>query len=362
MTEAGWSMTLRSLISRLRILLPAAALAVTACAAPHIQPPLIPAAGFAGPTVIEPALTGTPGVFVTADGGRLPFLRWSPADGRPRAVVIALHGMNDHDASFRLAGPWWAAHGVETWAYDQRGFGQSPGRGVWAGTGRMVQDLREIVALVRARRPGVTVAVVGESMGGSVTAAAFASDDPPDADRIVLLAPGVWGWDSQNLFNRTSLWIAAHALGGLSVEPPDFIARRILASDNILELVRNGRDPDSLLSTRFDAIYGLVSLMQTSAESLGRLRRPALLMYGDDDQVVEKGPMRRALIRAGDAPNLTTAWYPQGRHLLNRDLGAEVVYRDVLSWLTAPSAPLPSGADPVLPHLQLRADGTVNGR
>lgn len=337
---------------RLRFLVPVAALLASACAGPHIQPPLTPDAGFTGSSIIQPAAPGLPGAFVASDGGRLPFLRWSPSGAAPRAVIVAVHGMNDHDASFRLAGPWWAAHGVETWSYDQRGFGQAPGKGVWAGADRMVQDLRDVTALVRAQRPGVPVVVVGESMGGSVTAAAFASDSPPDADRVVLLAPGVWGWGSQNLLNRTSLWIAAHVAGDLAVEPPDFIARHILASDNILELVRNGRDPDSLLSTRFDAVYGLVGLMQTAADALGEQKRPALLMYGSDDQVVEKGPMRRALTRAADAPNLTTAWYPHGRHLLNRDLGAEVVYRDVLSWVLSPSQPLPSGADPVLPHLR----------
>lgn len=331
-----------------------ASLFLAACATPHVQPPLTPPADFSGPGVVEPALPGAPGVLIMADGARLPFLRWTPQGRAPKAVIVALHGMNDHDASFRLAGPWWAAHGVETWAYDQRGFGRAPGRGEWAGTDRMVRDLRETVALIRARRPGVPIVVVGESMGGSVAAAAFASEAPPDADRVVLLAPGVWGWSSQNLFNRTSLWFAAHTLGDVSVEPPEFVVRHILASDNMLELVRNGRDPDSILSTRFDTLYGLVGLMQTASESLGRLNRPTLLMYGAHDQVVEKGPMRRALAKAGDAPNLTTAWYPEGRHLLNRDLGAEVVYRDVLSFALDPSAPLPSGAELVGPHLGLR--------
>ncbi|MGA0546182.1 alpha/beta fold hydrolase [Brevundimonas sp. VNH65] len=332
-----------------------AGLSLAACATPHVQPPMTPSAGFTGPEVVEQTRPGAPGVLVMADGARLPFLRWTPQGRAPEAVIVALHGMNDHDASFRLAGPWWAAHGVETWAYDQRGFGRAPGRGEWAGTERMVQDLRETAALIRARRPGVPIVVVGESMGGSVAAAAFASETPPDADRVVLLAPGVWGWSSQNLFNRTSLWVAAHALGDVSVEPPEFVVRHILASDNIVELVRNGRDPDSILSTRFDTLYGLVSLMQTASESLGRLNRPTLLMYGAHDQVVEKGPMRRALAKAGDPPDLTTAWYPEGRHLLNRDLGAEVVYRDVLSFVLDPSAPLPSGAGSVGPHLGLRS-------
>lgn len=335
-----------------RALILVSTLTLTACATPFIQPPLTPPAAFAGPRIEEPGSMGAPGAFIVQDGARLPFLRWTPSGEEPRIVIVALHGMNDHKASFRLAGPWWAEHGVETWSYDQRGFGQAPGRGVWAGEAAMVEDLRTVVALVRARRPGAVVAVVGESMGGAVAAAAFASDRPPAADRLVLLAPGVWGWSSQNLFNRSSLWVAARAFGDTAVEPPDFIARRILASDNLVELIRNGRDPDSILSTRFDAIFGLVDLMETASNSLGRTPLPTLLMYGAHDQVVERGPMRRALERAGEAPNLRTAWYPRGWHLLNRDQNAAVVYGDVLAFISEPQAPLPSGAGEVMPALR----------
>lgn len=329
-----------------------AALTLSACSAPYIQPQLTPPPGFAGPSIVEPPRAGSPGAFIVQDGARLPYLRWSPVGAEPKIVIVALHGMNDHNASFRLAGPWWAAHGIETWSFDQRGFGQAPGRGKWAGEAAMVQDLRTVVDLVRARRPGARIAVVGESMGGSVAAAAFASEMPPHADQLVLLAPGVWGWSSQSLFNRTSLWIAARALGDLAVEAPDFIAKRIVASSNHLELYRNGRDPDSILATRFDAISGLVDLMQSASESLGRTKVPTLLLYGAHDQVVEPGPMRRALITAGEAPNLKTGYYPNGWHLLNRDLDAEVMYRDVAAWLGDETASLPSGAQPVLPQLE----------
>lgn len=328
-----------------------AAFALAGCATPYIQPQLTPPVGFAGPFIVEPARVGSPGAFIVQDGARLPYLRWSPAGGEARTVIIALHGMNDHDASFRLAGPWWAAHGIETWSFDQRGFGQAPGRGQWAGEATMTQDLRTVVDLVRASRPGARIAVVGESMGGSLAAAAFASETPPDADQLVLLAPGVWGWSSQSLFNRASLWVAARALGDLAVEAPDFIARRIIASSNHLELYRNGRDPDSILATRFDTISGLVDLMQSASVSLGRTRVPTLLLYGAHDQVVEPGPMRRALTNAGAAPNLRTGYYPNGWHLLNRDLDAEVIYRDVAAWLADADGALPSRAGPVLPEL-----------
>lgn len=330
-------------MKRLTVLL---ALTLSACAAPMVQAPLTPPPNY-------PGLHAADLAFHVRDGAALPYLRWSP-QGPPRAVVVALHGMNDSSASFRLAGPWWAEHGVETWAYDQRGFGRSPGKGVWAGEAAMTDDLRDVVAMVRHARPGIPLIVVGESMGGSVAIAAFASDNPPDADRVILLAPGVWGWSSQGPLNGAALWIAARAMGDHAIETPQFIARRVLASDNMIELIRNGRDPSSIVDTRFDAMSGLVDLMETASHRLGAMQRPTLLMYGAHDHVVSKGPMRQALERAGPAPNLRTAWYADGRHLLNRDLNAEVVYADALGFILDPAAPLPSGAPQVLDALTRR--------
>ena len=318
-------------------------LAMGACATPYVQLPLTPPANFAGPSVEATA-------FVVDDGGRLPYLRWGPSE--PEIVVVALHGMNDHAAAFRLAGPWWAERGIATYAYDQRGFGDAPGRGVWAGEARMAEDLRTVVALVRARHPGARIAVAGESMGGAVAISAFASDRPPVADQLILLAPAVWGWSSQDPLNRASLWAAARLMGSRSVTPPEWAVRHIRATDNLIELLANGNDPGFIRSTRFDALHGLVDLMESATVKLGQVRAPTILMYGAHDQIIEKGPMRRALIRAGDPPNLRTAWYPGGWHLLNRDWQAEVVFRDVEAILRDPAAPLPSGATPVLPELR----------
>lgn len=320
-----------------------AALALAACATPQVQAPLTPPADFAGPRVEVEA-------FVVRDGARLAMRRWAPLDRAPDVVIVALHGINDSSAAWRLAGPWWAERGTVTYAYDQRGFGRSPGRGVWPGD-LMQDDLRDVVDLLRARHPGLPVVVVGESMGGAVGIAAFASDDPPGADRLVLLGPAVWGWSSQTPLNRISLWLTARVAGAYAVEPPDWAARQVLASDNWIELIRSGRDPAYLTATRFDVLHGLVDLMEVAARDLGGTGVPTLLLYGGDDDLVPAPAMRRALERAGGVPDLRTGWYADGRHLLNRDLFAVTVFADVLAFARDPEAPLPSGAPPVLPSL-----------
>ena len=216
----------------------------------------------------------------------------------------------------------------------------------------MTEDLRTAVALARARHPGALIAVVGESMGGAVAVAAFGSDRPPAADRVILLSPAVWGWTAQGPVNSIGLWIAARAMGDRAVDVPEWAVRDRFASDNRVELLRNGRDPNSILSTRFDALHGLVDLMESASMRLGAVRSPTLLLYGANDAVIQKVPMRQALERAGERPGLRTAFYPDGWHILNRDLQAGTVYRDVEAWLRDAAAPLPSGTGSVLPALR----------
>lgn len=316
-------------------------LALCGCAAPYVQAPLL------APALQTPARMDD-AQFVMRDGAALPYLRWSPAEEEPWAVIVALHGINDSRAAFRLAGAWWAERGIATYAYDQRGFGDAPGKGLWPGD-LMAEDLGAVVALVRARHPNALVAVAGESMGGAVAITAFASENPPDADRLILLAPAVWGWSSQPLLYRLALSAAAWTFGDVALEPPEWAADRVLASDNLLELIRNGRDPAQTLSTRLDVVYGLVGLMEEAGQGLGAVGVPTLLLYGAHDDLVPDRAIAQALAQASGHTALYTAFYPDGHHILNRDLQAVRVFADVESWLKDPAAPLPSGAGPIGP-------------
>jgi|HubBroStandDraft_1064217.scaffolds.fasta_scaffold09027_3 acylglycerol lipase len=316
----------------------AAVLALAACA-PIVQRPLTPPPTFAGPRIEGDR-------FISFDGAALGLSHWDvPAGQEPWAVIVGLHGMDDYANAFHLAAPYWASQGVATYAYDQRGFGRSPQRGVWGGDTLMMQDLRAFVGAVRARFPHATIAVVAESLGGAVAIETFASDRPPEADRLILTAPAVWGWSSQPLAYKMALQIAAHTLPTTVFNPPSFVTEHISASDNEDELIAMGRDPLMTWGARSDALYGLVTTMQHAYDEIGRLRVPTLYAMGARDEVIPRQPALEAARRlpAGDR----TAYYAQGWHLLLRDKQARNVDADILAFIRDPAAPLPSAAPPV---------------
>lgn len=323
-----------------RALLVLMALVLAACA-PTVQRAEIPGPGFAGPR-----FEGD--VFIAHDGARLGLSVWLPPEGTPvRAVVVGLHGINDYARTFEGAGPWWAARGIATYAYDARGHGRSPRRGVWGGEALMLRDAWTALRVARAAHPGVPVVAVGESMGAAtIMAAAGARNEPPlPADRLVLVAPAVWGWSNLPLAYRTTLWLGAHGLGRRPVTAPRAVTRRIRASDNEPMLRALGRDPLMQFETRIDVIYGLVRLMERAYDAAGRLPPPTLLLYGEKDQIVPRPAVARTVARL--PAHVRTVSYPDGWHMLLRDRQAPAVWADIDAFITDAGASLPSGTGPV---------------
>jgi alpha-beta hydrolase superfamily lysophospholipase len=324
---------------RFRRALAIAVLAVAAVAcAPLSQQALRPVAP------VAPAFEGDR--FVSFDGAQLGLSSWRPTvDQEPWAAIVALHGMGDYAAAFALVGPWFAERGVAVYAYDQRGHGRSPQRGVWGGETLLTEDLRTAVRLTRAEHPNAMLAVLGESMGAAVAMTAFGGDNPPLADRLILCAPAVWGWSSLPRTYALGLWVGAHTMPGRAVTAPRRVQRRITPTDNREALVAMGLDRLMVFETRIDAVYGLVSLMERASESGPRLSVPVAFLYGARDDIIPGPAAVRAA--AGLPATARTALYAEGYHLLLRDRQRAIVAADILAFLRDAEGAFPSGAPPL---------------
>ena len=306
-------------------------------------------AACAGPTAPAPPLAHvaphlTPQSLVADDDAVLPLRVWKP-EGKPKAVILALHGFNDYSHAFDEPATQWARHGIVTYAFDQRGFGETVDRGFWAGTPRMSLDIIEATDLLRAKYPGIPLYVLGESMGGAVaiTAASGVKGTPPlHADGLILSAPAIWGRSTMNVFERAALWVANGTVPGMELTGRGLGVR---PSDNIEMLRALGRDPLVIKATRVETIKGLVDLMDDALAAGPYLHTPLLLLYGAHDELIPDEPMRRFIASVPATTLRRIAYYPDGFHMLLRDVEGPLVGRDVAAWITDPAAPLPSGAD-----------------
>ncbi len=282
---------------------------------------------------------------VMADGAALPLRHWMPETEPPQAILLALHGFNDYSEAFADPAKDWAAAGIATYAYDQRGFGRAPNPGFWPGTEALIDDLRTAARLLREAYPTTPLYILGESMGGAVAMTAATEPDPPTADGLILAAPAIWGRELQGAVANSALWFFAHTMPWLKMSGAQL---QVQPSDNIAMLRALGKDPLVIKETRIDAIYGLVGLMDRSLAAAPKLRAPALVLYGAREEVIPGEAAAAMLHRLTPAPaGPRTALYAKGYHMLLRDLASAVVRQDIAAWVHHPDLPLPSRADDV---------------
>jgi alpha-beta hydrolase superfamily lysophospholipase len=293
-----------------------------------------------GPVVTRPAVQND--ALIMADGLRLPLHAWGSATP-PRAVMLALHGMNEYGRSFAEdAAPWFTNAGVALYAYDQRAFGGTGPRGIWPGHEALAQDAITAAGLIRARHPGLPLFMLGESMGGAVLV--LAGSKAALADGLVLSAPALRGRASLGWPARVTLDVMAAMVPGLELSSGAPVFR---PTDNLEAWRRWSRDPKLIKATRVDAVAGLVELMDAATAALPRFTAPALVLYGAKDELVPQAPIRAALGQLPRGAAQRVAFYPEGHHMLLRDLGGVAVAGDILAWMGDRAAPLPSGADEV---------------
>lgn len=280
-------------------------------------------------------------LFMSFDGTELPLRTWLPSEP-PRAVFIALHGFNDYSNFIKDAAAFFTTHGIAVYAYDQRGFGQASGHGRWFGQETMAKDLRTIIDLVRQHHPAIPLYLLGDSMGGAVMMVADHAENPLETDGMILVAPAVWSRNTMPFYQRWLLALASRTVPWLKLTAKKL---NITPSDNEEMLKALGRDPLVIKETRVDAIYGLSNLMDAAYEAAARLDQKVLFLYGTKDEIIPVEPMAdvfRQRLNGHFVNPQRLLVYPNGYHMLLRDLQAEVVLNDILFWLDFPHEPFPS--------------------
>ena len=294
-----------------------------------------------------------PGAVAMPDGYILPMKTW-PAAARPVAVVLAMHGFNDYSNAFDETANSFAASSITSYAIDQRGFGATEQRGIWAGQHTMQSDLVTTINLLCEKHTELPVYVLGESMGGAVILSAIQQLEQTCVQGVILSSPAVWGWQTMPWWQTVPLRFVAHTLPEHTVTGEGL---EIKASDNVEMLRALGRDPLIIKETRIDAIYGLTDLMEAALLNSDSLKMPALILYGEHDEIIPADSFCEMLNNLPD--RFSSHWrliiYPDGYHMLSRDLQGEVVIRDMAAWIHDQESSLPSGGEIVQDRTRLSA-------
>jgi alpha-beta hydrolase superfamily lysophospholipase len=277
------------------------------------------------------ASAGAGGTIATArtrDGLELRTMRW-PASGTTRAHLLLIHGIAEHAGRHAHVASQFVDAGIETHAYDLRGFGVSGGPRAYVDRwSRYHDDLEDRLAVVRAAAGALPVILYGHSMGGLI-ALGFVLADParPRPDLLVLSAPAlaasVAGW------KRSLAEVLGRALPRVAVAnslPPGGLSR----APHIETAYRSDRLNTHRTTTRLG-----LELFHEQARVAARLARtralplPTYVLHGSDDPIV---PVSASGLLDG-RQNVTRHVYPRLRHEMHNEPEGASVVGDTIAWI-----------------------------
>jgi acylglycerol lipase len=286
--------------------------AVGACADP------LPAGGFA--------------VYRTqaGDGNCLQGYAWAPAEGRPRAALVVVHGLGDHARRYGALAQALNAQGVAVLAQDHRGHAGSGGaRQRIDSVEQAAGDVGHALQEAARRWPGVPLLLHGHSFGGLVATHVAATAAQPLAGVVVSSAAlqrpaGVGGM--QIVVVRTLSALAP----GLGLEPLDpakvvreLAAQAALAADPLIAREKLPARTVAALLTGVDAIQ----------PRLAQVRQPLLVLHGGADAVTPPAGSRTLHERAANSEK-TLRLYDAARHDLLHEPEAAAVTQEIAAFVT----------------------------
>ena len=266
-----------------------------------------------------------------SDGYPIHVTVWTPPASVPlKGRLVVLHGVQSHGGWYEGLGRRMAEAGYETSFPDRRGSGANRvERGHTPSPHRLLDDLAEWLAALKAGRPAVPVAVGGISWGGKLAVLA-AGRFPDRVDGLALICPGLhprvgvtrrerleiaWAYFT-NRRKTFPIPLSDPALFTASPEGQAFIAA----------------DPLSLRAGTAGLMAASAWIDRWVARVPKHVRQPVLLMLGGQDRIVDNDRTRAYFNRLASRDRRIIE-YPEGHHTLEFEPDPSVYARDLADWL-----------------------------
>ncbi len=272
--------------------------------------------------------------FFASDGTPLQYRRWAPVDGAPRAVIVALHGIQSHGGWYAYSSQRLAEAGFEVLFLDRRGSGLSTSRrGHALHSERLINDVIQFVRALRYdRQPAYPVVLMGVSWGGKL-ATATALRRPDLFDAVTLLYPGLCPLVRPSLWQRWKVWLAqGRGWGDARIPIPLNDPALFTDTPHWREFIR--RDELALQRVTVDFLAANLDLSRRIEQQLDRIACPLLLMLAGRDAIIDNVATRSLMERMTNAQR-TLIEYPAARHTLEFEPDPEPFIDDLIAWLGA---------------------------
>jgi alpha-beta hydrolase superfamily lysophospholipase len=258
------------------------------------------------------------------DGTALLLRHWPVTAGEPWAAMLIVHGLAEHCGRYEHVGSQLASAGVDTHAFDLRGFGGSGGARAsidrWS---QLHDDLEERLVGIRSIAPARPLVLFGHSLGGLISLG-YVLDGRARPDLLVLSAPAIGA--------KIPLWQRALISTLRRVAPGLLLSNRLdvgtLSSDTaVCEAYL--ADPFNQHKSTVRFAHAAFGEQRRVAGSLDRLSIPTLVVHGGSDGLVP--PATSAALEG--RPGVIRRVYPKARHELHNERIGRQVIADEIDWI-----------------------------
>lgn len=258
------------------------------------------------------------------DGTAIRIRHWPVETGDPWASILLVHGLAEHSGRYEHVGAQLAAAGIDTYAFDLRGFGGSGGpRASVERWSQLHDDLEERLVAVRSFAPDRPLVLYGHSLGGLI-ALGYVLDGRARPDLLVLSAPAIGA--------TVPAWQRALVSSLRRVAPGMQLSNRLrgeVLSRDPAVAVMYFADPLNQHKSTVRFAHAAFAEQRRVAAALDRLSIQTLVIHGGADRLVPTATSEALEGR----PGVVRRVYPALRHESHNEPEGPQVIGDIIGWV-----------------------------
>ncbi len=244
------------------------------------------------------------------------------------AVILIVHGINDHKGRYVLLQEDLAEAGYTSFALDLRGFGLSEGKRTDVARYQDYHDdITAMLEVIRKECPNETVFLLGHSLGGLISTT-FCIDHPNRVDALVLSSPA-FEVPSLPFYLEMLAFLFYYLMPTAAVSYPSLHHKR---SHDPAIANAVAKDP-LIVEQATPRFYKQFKEMKAYCQEYAdHLELPTLILQaGDDHTVCPEGA--RAVYERLENPKKKLIWYDGYYHEVFHEMARTKVVVDLIHWL-----------------------------
>lgn len=256
------------------------------------------------------------------------FRSWRPK-GKARAAIVIIPGFNAHSGYYEWVAAHFATIGIAAYALDLRGRGQSDGERFFVESfDDYVSDVDAVVAVVKAREPGLPLYMLGHSAGG-VVSCLYALEHQGELAGLVC---------ESFAYELPAPSFALAVFKGLShIAPHAHILHLPNESFSRDQKAVQAMNEDPLIAHESQPTQTLAAMVRADERlktDFPLITLPVLILHGTLDKNARPSGSQFFYDTAGSTDK-TLKLYEGGFHDLLHDTDKELVMQDIEDWIDA---------------------------